>query len=143
MPNENISNQPLPVLQKILQQLFYFLLLWQTTFKISNAAISSVLRFLRFFLSSIGNAIQNHHIHSLSQYIPLSRDGLRKATKTDIQFTKFIVCPDCDCIYTAEYCQRNGKFVATTCTNKPFPKHPMVSRRKECGAQLMKTTHTK
>lgn len=60
-------------------------------------------------------------------------------------FSEFIVCPKCDSVYSPETCQQpgGGRFVLKNCSYTPYPKHPKVSMKKECGTQLMKTVRMK
>ena len=142
--SEPPSNPLSSAFPKPILQLFFFLLVWQATFKISNAAISILLKFLKYFLAALSNAFQSFQISSLSGYIPITRYSLRKALLLDkVEFTKFIVCPNCDSIFSPDQRQQGGKFISKTCSNKPYPQHPMISRRKECGTQLMRTIRTK
>ena len=138
-----LQDQQFLAISKLLHHTFFFLLLWQSTFKISNAAISSMLRFFKHFFLSLGSILKIQSVGALLKYIPLTRDGLCKLAKIDAVFEKLIVCPKCDAVYTPDRCQRNGKFVSTSCSNRPFPRHPQASRRGACGAQLMKSIHTK
>ena len=136
-----LSNTPIPA---PVSQLFIFCLVWQAFYKISNGAIAALLRFLKFFLTALGLAFGCDTIVSLGKIIPMTRNGLRTALSLhDEPFETFIVCPKCDSIYSKQHCRRGSKFVATTCSNKPFPNHPMTSMRKPCGTQLMKSIKTR
>ena len=76
-----------------------FLVIWQFAFNVSNNAISYLLRFLKFFISSIGNAFQNEMIKRSSNFVPLNLKTLRKSlliAESDV--IKYVVCPKCDSI---------------------------------------------
>lgn len=131
-------------LSKPLLQLFYFVLLWQATFKISTAAVCALLRFLKFFFQALGNALRSATVMAISKCIPLTRKSLRHAIlpgKED--FLEYIVCPKCDTVYSPDFCKVAGKFVAQQCCHIAYPNHPMRSRRKKCNAQLMRKVRRK
>ena len=131
-------------LTKPLFQLLYFILIWQIAFKVSTAGICALLRFLKYFFLSLGTAVQSATVTALSNLIPLTKTSLRKAVLLGKdEFTEYIVCPKCDCVYSPEFCKMAGKFVAQTCRFKAYPNHPIKSRQKECGMQLMKKVRGK
>ena len=130
---------PQPILQ-----LFYFLLFWQTAFKISNAAIHMLLKFLKAFCMALGAAFNCLPLKSASTAMPLTKTTLKKIlAMKEHEFTEYIVCPKCNAIYTPEYCKRSGKFYAAVCSFQAYPNHPHKSRRNSCEAQLMMKVRTK
>jgi len=62
-PTRNTSSQPI-------WQLLFFLLLWQSVFRVSNAAITSLLCFMKYFIGAVGNAFQCFQVVALSQQVP-------------------------------------------------------------------------
>ena len=126
-------------------QLLHFLLVWQAVYRLSNATIAALLRFLKYFVVSIASAFNIAHLKLASKSIPLTKEGILKAIKLHkvLTFTEFVVCPTCDSIYAADVCKRGGKFLSKTCCHRPFPNHPMQQKRLECGTQFMKTVRTK
>ena len=126
-------------------QLLHFLLVWQAVYRLSNATIAALLRFLKYFVVSIASAFNIAQLKLASKSIPLTKEGILKAIELHkvLTFTEFVVCPTCDSIYAADVCKRGGKFVSKTCCHRPFPNHPMQQKRLECGTQLMKTVRTK
>ena len=140
-PSGSLGQLPKPLLQ-----LLYFILLWQAAFKISNVAICAFLRFVKFFCLALGKAFQCPPLMTLSNSIPITKKTLQKTlTMKKDDFSEFIVCPKCDSVYSPETCQQpgGGRFVLKKCSYTPYPKHPKVSTRKECGTQLMKTVRMK
>lgn len=88
-----------------LWKLVFFVMLWQSIFKVSNNAIKSLFSFLRYFLALIGESIQNLLIMRLSGKIPktyVSAESLLFDLKSD--FMQFVVCPKCASIYRQEDC---------------------------------------
>ena len=57
-------------------QLFYFIFIWQMSFRISNAAVISLIRFLKFFLKSVTIAFKCQMLHDTSSNIPITRQSL-------------------------------------------------------------------
>ena len=69
-------------------------------------------------------------------YIGLGRD----------EFEKFVACPKCCALYKTEECtvrRTNGRVVSKKCDYVRFPNHPQTTRRKQCGALLMKQMRSK
>ena len=121
-------------------QLFYFILIWQMAFKVSNAAVVSLIRFLKFFLKSVATAFKCQMLHDISNNIPITRQSVQKFLGSHCHSTtQYIVCPKCDAIYHPDMCKSvsEGKFKATFCSYKPFPTHPHARKRNPCGAALM------
>ena len=138
MPQEKSSRIFLP-----LRHLFIFVLLWQAVFKISNSALSSLLRFCKYFLLVLGRAFQSQDLISTSNAIPSTLSTVQKVLGiSDSQcFTEYVVCPKCDSIYELEDCVvklANGDSISRTCCHIATPSHPHLSRRQPCGAVLLK-----
>ena len=121
--------------------------IWQFVFNISNAAITNLLQFLKYFLLVVGLAFwcgQMQHmgdnflvtIHSLWHLINLQEDD----------FVAYVVCPKCDSIYNYNdffEIRHNGLKESKFCSHVSFPSHPQRSRGKVCGATLLKKIKTK
>ena len=81
--------------------------------------------------------------HSLPQTIYLAKSYIGLGGD---DFEKFVACPKCCTLYKAEECvikKNNGRVVSKKCDHVRFPNHPQRSRRKQCGAFLMKQMRTK
>ena len=129
---------------RLFLQLFYFIIVWQVTFRIFTSAICALLKFLKLFCLMIGTAFNCLPLKTLSNAMPLTKATLMKILAMDgHDFIEYIVCPKCDSIYSPEYCKRGGNFIATACPYKAYPNHPQVRRRTECGASLMRTVQLK
>ena len=84
-------------------QLIFVLLLWQSLYKISNAAISGLLRFLKAFVHFFGRAYAGLNV---LEAIPSSAEGALKylGISKDSSFITYVVCPKCDSIYNFDDC---------------------------------------
>ena len=86
-----------------LWQYIFIFLLWQSLYKISNIAISGLLRFLKAFIHFFGGAYAGLNIleavpsnaDSALRYLGMNKDSL---------FVTYVVCPKCDSIYTYDDC---------------------------------------
>ena len=123
-------------------QLTFFVLLWQSVYKVSNAAITVLFKFLAAFVSMIGNAFMNVPLQKIAAGIPSNADVGHRFLWSGCQqsFVTYVVCPVCDAIYDYDDCfiSRNGQNESKLCRNVLFPNHPHASKRKECGALLLK-----
>lgn len=123
------------------------LVVWQFAFNISNNAITYLLRFLKFFVWSIGIAFQNEIVKSSSNVLPLNLKALYRSLLIEkIDFIKYVVCPKCNSIYEYDDCiitRANGKHESKTCRHVLYPNHTYMSKRKPCEAILMKKVKTK
>ena len=136
------KNQP----TKVLPQLFFLgisiIVIWQFAFKVSNAAITTLLHFLRWFTIVIGQAFLCNPIQEMGNSIPMT---LQSALENN-DFLKYVVhvCPSCDSIYEYNDCveviRRNGQKESKRCQHVHFPNHPHASRRKPCEAILLSKT---
>ena len=133
-PTRNTSSQPI-------WQLLFFLLLWQSVFRLSNAAITSLLCFLKYFIGAVGNAFQCFQVVALSQQVPqtLSCAHSYVGIATN-EFIEYVVCPSCHSVYEYKDCIHTvgGEKVSKYCCHIPYPNHPQRSRRQKCGAALLK-----
>ena len=135
-------------LQGPLRHLLIFLVLWQSAFRISNAALLSLIRFLRYFVLILGQVFQVDSINELASNVPLQHARIHKALgiDTDDWCFEYVVCPKChsiyefdDCVYTtASGCKESKK-----CRHIAMPEHPHHRQRLECGTILLKKQHKK
>ena len=128
--------------RKSLLYLFTFLFFWQTAFKVSTAAIQSILKFLKFFLCSLGIAYNQDHLKSASTAIPLTKRTLCKILGlTEYQkYQKGVVCSKCSSVYNLDFClsqRANGTFEVKKCPYVKWPNHPHESQRGACSGHLL------
>lgn len=125
-------------------QLLFFLLMWQSLFRVSNAALSVLLKFLALFVRLFGNAFVPHseQLHELTASIPRDVSGARRflwKTNED-DFITYVVCPKCDSVYHYQDCfvSCGRRKESKCCRHIAYPNHPHARRRQECGALLLK-----
>lgn len=88
-----------------IQHFYIFALLWQFTFKISNAAVTTLLRFMKYFIKALGLAFDNNDLLNVADSIPV---GLQTVYKhlgiSGNDFVPYVVCPSCHSVYRFEDC---------------------------------------
>ena len=119
--------------------------LWQSMFRISQAAVTVLLRFLKFFFNLIGLP-QSVSLKELCNAIPLTTLTAEKyigLSNDDI--VKFVVCPKCHSLYYLKDCIvfESGKEQSLKCQYIQYPNHTKASRRKQCGTVLLKKVKSK
>jgi len=106
---------------------------WQFSFNISNAAITYLLKFLKFFLKKLGNAFSLNALVTFSEMIPLSLATCYKYCFTDDSgFESYVVCFLCKSVYDYDDCVHkrvNGVEESKRCKNVAYPDHPHQSQR--------------
>lgn len=125
-----LSATPLPEpekrrsrLQKINPLVFwllYFLLIWQSSCKLSDNGLVWLLQFLFKFLKVLGITISNEFLAELISILPSSLCLLCQFINIDRDyFTKYVVCPKCTKLYGYDSCLelRHNKTVAKRCSN--------------------------
>ena len=138
-PEDSTTSKEVPKLVKLY---IFFLLTFQSTFQISDAAISVLLAFISTFL---GIVARNYNVDAalllLFKQLPVSIKAARKLIDGNRDnFEKYVCCPSCFSTYpwkhdTSKSCQK-------LCTHIEFPNHPQHWNRKACGRQLMKSVKT-
>ncbi|XP_063077496.1 uncharacterized protein LOC134467584 [Engraulis encrasicolus] len=128
----------------MMKLLAFMLLTWQSTFKISDNAITSLLLCLKHFMFIIGNVLCADSLTAFANNIPKTLFTLRKWTGIlRDNFLQYVVCPKCMSIYPhAETYEtrRDGTKVCKTCDRKPFYNHPhkRSALGKKCGSALLR-----
>ena len=75
-----------------LKVLLMFLTMWQFAFKISNSAITALLRFMRYFILSIGRAFSCDAIMDIAHSVPLTLSSVHKLISLENDhFVNFVV----------------------------------------------------
>ena len=126
-----------------LWQLTFFIMLWQSVYKVSKSAITVLLKFLALYVSMLGRAYMNIPLQKLAEDIPTNANAAQKLlwpAGDEESFIPYVVCTSCDAIYHYDDCviERGSKVESKKCKNVLYPKHPQKSRRKECGKTLLK-----
>ena len=116
-----------------------FLLAMQAVFRLTDAAVGYVLRFLKAFFS-----ILSHHckvLSEISQSIPNSMYKVKQLS-TASAFQRYVVCKNCNSIYLYSECIEQsvvGHKVSRKCSYQAYPHHPHSTMRSLCGTLLLKT----
>ena len=85
--------------------LLAILVLWQFSFKISNAALTALLKILKQFFLYIGHVFELKPIHRIGDCIPLTLSTVyRNLSLKKYDFNTFVVCPSCHSIYDYSKC---------------------------------------
>lgn len=120
-----------------------FICLWQSAFKVSDAAIDVLLKFLTSLVKVLAGSASI--VMSLALRIPSSVYLLRKYSKHESceKFIEYVVCPSCFSLYNIENCLQNidGEQVPKLCSYVKYPNHPVSAYRKACKTPLLKKIH--
>ena len=117
------------------------ILIWQSVYRVSNAAMNTLLKFISVFIRVFGRAFNTGQEHSIPNTVSRAHSYLRN---TQNDFLVYIVCPKCDSIYEYDDCvvYLEGRKQSKLCKHIAYPNHPNIRRRQECGAQLLKSIRT-
>ena len=93
-------------IHSLFYQLFGFLVLRQLAFNVSNAAISALLKFIKYFILLLGRALILIVILSISaNELPISREVIVQLLNSNKKiYTEYVVCPSCDSLYQLKDC---------------------------------------
>ena len=125
---------------KIVQVVVLFICLWQSVFKISDAAVEILLKFLSSLVKVLAGSPSI--LLSLASLIPSSIYLLRKNSRHENceKFIEFVVCPSCYSLYKMEDCLEivGGEKIPKQCRQIKYPNHPVSAYRKACNTPLFK-----
>ena len=89
--------------RNLLWNLLFFILLWQSIYRVSNAAVGTILKifkaFLQLFIKGIVSTPEQSQMFNL--YIPTNVKAAQRilwSTSKD-DFICYVVCPKCDSLY--------------------------------------------
>ena len=136
-----LDNSTSPASSNPVWILLFFLLYWQVVYKVSNNALTSLLRFLKYFVYMVGRAFGSPHLEEFSRQVPISlKDAYSRCGIASREFIEYVVCPCCHSVYEYEDCIQSvgGETISKCCRHVSYPNHPQPSRRQQCGAILLK-----
>ena len=137
--DDEVSKESSP--DQPLWQLLFFLLLWQSIYRVSNTAVNVLLKFLSIFIRVFGGAFAGNRLQQFSE-IPLSTVAAHKIlwNTKQVNFIEYVVCPSCHSIYEYDKCYitRHGQKESKLCSHVAYPSHPHCSKRKACEATLLR-----
>ena len=119
----------------------FFLFYWQSVFKVSNIAFTSLLRFLKYFFGVLGKAFTSQPLLDFSKHIPITfKDALSRSGISCSEFIEYVVCPSCHSVYEFQDCLEcvAGEFRTRYCCHVAYPNHPQQLHRQPCRAPLLK-----
>lgn len=122
-------------------QFLFFLLFWQSVFRLSNAALTSLLSLLKYFIRVLGNVFHCPPLVEFSELIPKTLRGAYSFVGVaGDDFIEYVVCPNCHSVYEYKDCFATvaGTKVSKHCCHIFYPNHPQRTRRRKCGALLLK-----
>ena len=122
----------------------FFLLMFQTLFRLSDTALTVLLSFLSLFFKTVSNTFKSIPDTFLLQ-LPRNVRAARKIANRRNEFIQYICCPACHSLYQREDCFTylpNGSTESKKCCFQQFPLHPLCHYRKACGTPLMKSVKT-
>ena len=106
-PSTEGHTAPLPI-----QHFYIFSLLWQFAF---NAAVTVMLRFMKYLVRSLGVAFQCHGLQDAANSIPICLHSVYKNLGISGDgFISYVACPRCHSVYCLEDC-RFGKIESKKC----------------------------
>ena len=140
------SHSPSSTISKYFKSLLAVLILWQFTFKVSNAAFTALLQIIKQFFIYVGHSLGLISIQEIGESIPLTLATVYRLM--DIQsndFETYVVCPVCYSIYNyhSSYEMKFGQKESKLCSHVANPKHIHRNQRKPCGATLLKKVRKK
>lgn len=128
----------------LLWNLLYFILLWQSIYRISNAAVGTLFKFLKSFLQMFVKVFVTtpESSQEFCRHIPINVKAAQHIlwNTTKDAFISYVVCPKCYSLYEYNDCIHRNE--SKRCINIPFPNHPYVQRRNKCGNLLLKKVKT-
>ena len=121
--------------------------MWQYTFAVSESGVSILIVFLFYFFRLLDALGKHSIIKSFVDWWPYSVSKAKRMLKLGHAFKiiEYVVCPYCCAVYNLEDCYEKcgSQIVQKQCKRIMFPNHPQTSRRKECGAQLVRRVQHK
>lgn len=118
----------------------FFILMFQTVFKISDTAINVLFSFFALFFATIART-KPTVTHSFAGLLPMSKHVACSRLSSGKQFTRYVCCPACHSIYNRKECiilGQNGHSESKHCSFQKYPNHPQTQHRNECGHRLKK-----
>ena len=122
-------------------QFVFLLLFWQSLFRVSNAALSSLLCLLKSIIRILCTAFQFRSLVDFSDRLPQTLHSAYSCVGiAGDDFIEYVVCPACHSVYDYKDCFDTiaGVKVSKECCHVSYPNHPQSTRRRKCGAQLLK-----
>ena len=114
----------------------------QNRYFLSDAALESVIKILKLFLTLIGDRLSLPGFDCLLSHFPSSLFLAKKKSGVHSNTSKkYVCCTSCSSIYPSESCSKivDGKKESKLCSFVRFLNHPQPKFRSQCGEVLMKS----
>lgn len=134
----DIQSKEEELVHMVLLQLFAC----QNRYFLSDAALESVIKILKLFLTLIGDKLSFPGFDCLLSHFPSSLFLAKKKSGAHSNTSKkYVCCTSCSSIYPSESCSKivDGKKEGKLCSFVRFPNHPQSKFRSQCGEVLMKS----
>ena len=122
--------------------------MFQTVFKLSDAAISIPFLFILMFFKTISQTLQaipESFLVILPQSIRSAHLIVSGGTQGRDSFVQYVCCPSCHSLYLKEdfvISNSNGLTKSRKCSFIQYPNHQQVHHRKPCNTVLLKKVKT-
>ena len=115
--------------------LVYFLLMFQTLFRLSDNALSVLFAFIRLFHKRLAIVIGSDKVVRFAEMLPQDIKSARICVSANRDnFTKYVCCPKCFSTYPWDKTPTDS----LCCNFVRFPTHPQKQHRKPCGKKMYK-----
>ena len=119
----------------------FFILMFQTLFRVSDAAINVLLSFFALYLQKLAILFHSEKLKVFASKLPCTVHCARVAADSNRNnFTRYICCSRCFSIYRLN--SSVSEEVLSTCTHVAYPNHPQPQHRRPCGNPLYKRVRT-
>ena len=126
---------------KVIRLFIFFLMMFQTIFHCSDAALNTLMSFFAKFIVVIGKLFQCEKLESFAIKLPHTIIQARaQVHQNRDDFKKYVCCPKCSSIFIWDQKQPTSESV--TCSYVQFPQHPQMHHRQPCGERLFKRVKT-
>ena len=114
-----------------------FLLMWQFVARVTDTAVTIMLKFIKLLVRVLGTAFISPNLIHLSNEIPLSLHKTKTLVKVSSNsFECYIVCPKCNSVYKGDdfhlVVVEAGEESSAKCPYTAYPRHTQISRRAPC-----------
>ena len=117
----------------------FFILMFQTLFHVSDAAVNVLLSFFMLFLQKLAKLFQCKKLEGFATKLPCKVGQARVITNSGRNdFTRYVCCPICSSLYL----WNQSVPTPSNCTKVAYPNHTQVQHRRPCGSLLCKRVKT-
>jgi hypothetical protein len=138
---EDTDSGPIPYeYQRCIKTYSILMAATQAHYSLSQNCLHSLLQINRNLIQSFAALTGNAMLLKVAESIPNNIDQMTKVAGLNCNtFETYAVCTTCSNIYKEDtLCQENNSELEGTikCNKVQFPEHPLISKRKPCGAAI-------